>query len=969
MEPTQEKMSANATRSTRDSIADVWGPRTPYHLTWPTRVDELIADQPERWAPSACVLCSLGCGLDIGVKAGRIVGVRGRESDRVNHGRLGPKGMHGWVANHSADRLTVPMIRCHGDLQSATWEEAMDLIVRRSKACINQHTANSIGFYTSGQLFLEEYYTLGIIGKAGLGTPHMDGSTRLCTATAAAALKASFGTDGQPGSYDDLDIADTLMFAGHNMASQQTVMWMRVLDRRAGSNPPRLLAIDPRRTETAKEADVHLAPRVGTNLALFNGLEHLLITRGWIDRAFIQAHTVGYEKLARLVAAWTPGRVERVTGIPERDLLRAAEIIGETPRLMSTVLQGIYQSMQATAAAVQINNIHLLRGMIGKAGCTVLQMNGQPTAENTRECGADGDMPGFRNWQNESQMQDLARIWNVERATLPTYAPPTHAMQMFRYAEEGTIKMLWISGTNPAVSLPELHRIRRIFNKDSLFVIVQDAFLTETTEYADVVLPVALWGEKTGCYTNADRTVHLSEQAVEPPGQAKSDLEIFIDYAQRMDFQDKDGALLVKWRTAEECFEAWKMCSRDRPCDYSGLSYQKLRTGSGIQWPCTEQAPEGTPRLYTDHRFNTQAGYCETFGHDLATGAVRTQQEYLASDPQGRAILHAEDYHPPQEVPDGEYPFWVTTGRLVYHWHTRTKTGRSRELNEAAPDAFVQMHEEDAARLGIHAGDLVEVESRRGSVTVPAKLGDILQGHLFIPFHFGSWDHQAQKRAANELTVTEWDPVSKQPYFKHAAVRAKKVSRLPDAGTMPLVTQAVTDGVKSVGSVLRDVSGHIRRTMSSPNQRPIGLYLERIEEGERCLTKAFHEVAHQYIEEPDIHATSLLMASWSREQADGLKQFIVTYDTNQRADLQSSMKSLFEGSRSGGGGLLRDLRELWLAANEVYLEYEIVRQGAMALHDQALVAACEQSRLNTNRQLAWLRTRIDQLAPQTLVMF
>jgi ferredoxin-nitrate reductase len=231
---------------TRNSIEDVWGARTPtINQQWPVRIDHQMEEEPERWVQSACVLCSNGCGLDIGIKDGRIVGVRGREDDRTNHGRLGPKGLHGWVANHSPDRLTRPLIRQNGDLREATWDQAMDLIVRRTKALIDKHTASSIGFYTSGQLFLEEYYTLGVIGKAGIGTPHMDGNTRLCTATAAAALKESFGTDGQPGSYTDLDVTDAIMLIGHNMASQQTVLWMRILDRLAAPNPPKLVVIDP----------------------------------------------------------------------------------------------------------------------------------------------------------------------------------------------------------------------------------------------------------------------------------------------------------------------------------------------------------------------------------------------------------------------------------------------------------------------------------------------------------------------------------------------------------------------------------------------------------------------------------------------------------------------------------------------------------------------------------------------------
>jgi ferredoxin-nitrate reductase len=766
-----------------DRIKNIWGERNPYFGEWPVRVDEHVVEEPEKWIQSACILCSNGCGLDIGVKNGHIVGVRGRAADRVNHGRLGPKGLYGWVANNSKDRLLKPMIRRNGKLQEATWEEAMTLMVERSQDIIKKYSAGAIGIYTSGQLFLEEYYTLGVISKAGLGTPHTDGNTRLCTATAEGALKISFGTDGQPSSYSDIDVTDCILLAGHNMASQQTVLWSRILDRLSGPNPPKLIVVDPRKTFTAAKATVHLQPNPGTNVPVFNGLIHLLIRNKQIDEDFIRLHTVGFDLLKQQTEKWTPELVEIISGVPQNKLVDAAALIGSSRTLLSTVLQGIYQSMQATAAALQINNIQLIRGMIGKPGCGVYQMNGQPTAQNTRECGADGDMPGFRNWQNKSHIRELAALWNVEPEKIPSWQPPTHAMQIWRYAEKGSIKMLWISATNPAVSLPDSGRIRKLLKKDHLFVVVQDAFLTETAALADLVLPAALWGEKTGCFTNVDRTVHLSYKAVEPPGEAKSDLDIFLDYARRMDFRDKDGAPLIKWSTPEEAFDAWKKCSEGRPCDYSGMSYKKLTGGSGIQWPCNEQFPEGRERLYEDGNFNTSADVCETFGYDITTGAEVTPAKYKAHDPQGKAILIAADYEPPHEKPDHSYPLWLTTGRVVYHFHTRTKTGRSAALNDAAPEVFVQISEEDAQKYGINHGDMVEVESRRGKVKGAAQVGDILPGLVFIPFHYGYWDDDEDEhdRAANELTLSSWDPVSKQPHFKYAAV---KITRVAEASQM-----------------------------------------------------------------------------------------------------------------------------------------------------------------------------------------
>jgi ferredoxin-nitrate reductase len=348
-------------------------------------------------------------------------------------------------------------------------------------------------------------------------------------------------------------------------------------------------------------------------------------------------------------------------------------------------------------------------------------------------------------------------------------------MQIFRYVETGSIRFLWILGTNPAVSLPELHRIRKILSLETVFVVVQDAFLTETAQHADLVLPAALWAEKTGCTTNADRTVHLARKAVEPPAGARADLDILLDYAARMAFRDKDGHPLIKWRDAESAFDAWRECSRGRPCDYSGLSYEVLGRAAGIQWPCTSAATNGTERLYTDGVFNTGADDCELYGHDLATGAEISPEAYRANDPNGRAVIKAADYMPPVEEPDDRYPFWFTSGRLVYHWHTRTKTGRVEALRGAAPRSFLEIAHEDAARLNIGNGDRVRVGSRRGTVETEAQLADIAPGCLFMPFHYGDCDAPRASHAANELTVTDWDPVSKQPHLKFAAVWVKKL--------------------------------------------------------------------------------------------------------------------------------------------------------------------------------------------------
>jgi anaerobic selenocysteine-containing dehydrogenase len=792
-----------------DRIANLWGKRTPFGPgeEWPVRVDQILEegiseDDVDRWVQTASILHSNGDALDIAVRSGRIVGVRGRVVDRVNKGRVDPKDLFGWQANNSEDRLKTPLVRENGELVEASWDEAMGRVVEHSKRSLEEKGPLAFGFYTTGQLFLEEYYTLNVIGKAGLGTPHMDGNTRLCTATAAEALKQTFGTDGQPTSYADVDHADAIVLYGHNVAETQTVLWMRMLDRLEAPNPPKLVVVDPRPTPAAQRADVHLAVKNGTNMALMNGLMHEIIANGWYDEEYIAAHTLGSEGLKVTVEEYPPEKVAEICGVPERQIRQAARIIGESERLLSTVLQGFYQSHQATAASCQVNNIHLLRGMIGKPGCGVLQMNGQPTAQNTRECGANGDLPAFRNWNNVDHVQELAELWNVERMKIPHWSSPTHAMQIWRYAEQGSISFLWISATNPVVSLPELGRIRSILEDENLFVIVQDIFLTETARYADVVLPAATWGEKIGTFTNADRTVHLSEKAVEPPGGAKSDLDIFLDYARRMDFKDKDGQPLIKWDDPESAFEAWKECSRGRPCDYTGLSYDKLRDGSGIQWPCNDEHPEGTERLYADGNFNTETDYCETYGRDLLTGAENTEMEHRAQAPAGRTFLLAAEYQPPHEEPRDEYPFSYTTGRTIYHFHTRTKTARAPQLQRAAPDVWVEIHPSDADDLGVGEGDLVRVESPRGRLEARARISGIKEGLVFVPFHYGYFDSDgldARPRAANELTITEWDPASKQPLYKVGAVGVTKVAT-SDGTPAPAPTNTAS-APTSAGSV------------------------------------------------------------------------------------------------------------------------------------------------------------------------
>lgn len=957
-------------RATRDSIKDIWGPRTPYvgESQWPDRVDERTIYEPERWVQSCCLLCSNGCGLEIGVKGNKIVGVRGRADDHVNRGRLGPKGLHAWIANSSQDRLTQPLIRRDGELKPATWDEAMGLIVERSKGIIDEYTGKAMAFYGSGQLFIEEYHVIAMIAKAGVRTPHKDGNTRLCTATAEWALQETFGSDGQPSSYADVDVCDAWLLAGHDVSATQTVLFARALDRLDGPNPPKLIVIDPRVTEVARRASVHLRPRVGTNLAVMNGLINLVIEAGQIDAEFIDQHTVGFEDLKKTTSQYPPDRVEALSGVPAADLRRAAEALGSAQRLMATVLQGFYQSHQATASSVQVNNLVLIRGMIGKPGCGVLQMNGQPTAQNTRECGADGSYAAFYNFQNPRHMEELARAYNVHKEWFPTYQPPTNVNQIMRYCETGSIKFLWIIATNPAVSLPDLARIRRILAKKDLFVVVNDAFPTETTALADVILPAALWGEKTGTFTNADRTVHISHKAVNPPGEARADFDIFRDYAARMGFPDKDGAPLIKFQKPEDSFNHFAAMTKGRLCDYSGLSYAKLSERSGIRWPCNEQHPEGVERLYTDFQFPTGFDDCEVWGHDLKSGAEIPPERYKAYDPAGRAILRSAEYTTPVESPDESYPLWLTTGRIVYHFHTRTKTGRSKELREVAPDAFAQMHADDAKKLGVADGDMVLVETRRGKIAVPAKVGDIepegracdiLPGHVFVPFHFGYWDEEGRPRAANELTLSSWDPISKQPYYKYAAA---KVSKIPGDPKAAAAGSPIVETVKSALGFGQGAVGEIRAG------KKIDHYVGLLDATERQLGEALKAVAEHHPLESEIKAACEKFATWTTAHVESLKPVAARFKAQDDSEPKRLRAAMFQGPRIGGLGLMRDVHDLWLLAQDAWIGWLALEQVAKALEDKTLAEISDKNGGEAGLIAAWCQTQFKAHIAQALLM-
>lgn len=772
---------------------------------------------------------------------------------------------------------------------------------------------------------------------------------------------------------------------GHNMAATQTVLWSRILDRLAGPDPPKLIVIDSRRSASARKATLHLAPKIGTNMAILNGIQHVLFEKGWVNEAFVDQHVVGLNELRRTVKSYHPQRVEEITGIPAAQIVEAAKIIGTTESLLSTALQGVYQSNQATASACQINNINLLRGLIGKPGSGIYQMNGQPTAQNNRETGCDGEYPGFRNYNNPSHMAELADLWNIERDRLPHWNQPTNIENLLKYIATGSIGMFWISGTNPLVSLPNLPKVRELLTKPDLFVVCQDIFMTESAAVADVVLPAAQWGEKTGCFTNVDRTVHISHKAVEPPGEARSDLEIFVDFAKRMDFRDKEGNQILPSADPEIIFEAWKQISARRPCDYSGMSYKKLTGGSGIQWPCNDEHPNGKERLYDNWIFFTDLEYCESYGHDLETGVPYTKEQYRALNPAGRAILKAAEYIPSPELPDGEYPLRLSTGRNVYHFHTRTKTGRSKALQEKCPEPWIEISAEDAEAVGVRDGDEVLVRSRRGAVQMKASIRNVSKGETFIPFHFGYWDAaDGRSRAANELTtggflpignagrdcnsltLTEyWDPVSKQPSFKSGAVRIEKCAETE-------TTQAKEAQSDTVSRVTETKLNAREVGDKSLRERHLEQWLGATFQAFRLLEQMYEELILELIHDPEVNSGLHVMRRITTEAIEAMKPYVEKYNAGSLKG-KSSFRAVHDAThpsteKTTAYESMVALKGLFTCLADIEAHSVALIPASQALWDAGFHDAMAKVKKDLERMQAWAKHQLHVRSPQTLLV-
>ena len=684
----------------------------------------------ERWVKTTCGYCSVGCGMLIGVRNNKAVAVRGNPLHPVNRGKLCPKGLSEHHILDAPGRAKQPLLRKNGVLVPVSWHEALDTMVARIRDIQLRHGDESLGVVGTGQLLTEETYTLGKLVQLGFRTPNNDGNTTLCMASAVSGYKLSFGSDGPPGSYSDMENADVILLIGANIADNHPILCQRVDRTSPGTKPRTLVVVDPRVTKTAMMADIHLAVKPRSDIALVNGIAHILIREDLIDREYIARHTTGFADFAKFVSAYTPAHVAEITGLTEEQLTQVALLYGRAKSAFIGWTMGVNHSTQGAATVTAINNLALITGNIGRAGAAPFSITGQCNAMGTRESGFTASLPGYRKFDSEHDREELARIWEIPTDRIPTARGLAYP-DIIEAAVQGRIKALWFVATNPAVSFPNYNLLEHALRSVE-FLVVQDGFHPiPTSEFAHLVLPAAIWGEKEGTYTNSERRVSKVNAAVPPPGEARPDFDIFLDLADRLGVRDE---LFPGWMTTHDAFLEFQRVTAGRMCDYSYLTWQQIEDANGLQW--------GGSSLYRDGLFPTE---------------------------DGRARLHTVPCDPFIEQPDVEFDLILNTGRTVEHWHTRTKTAQVELLNNMVPNAWLEMNPADATRLDLRPHDRVTVRSRRGAVAnVELRItGIVAPGQIFMPFHFPETN-------SNIVTFGAFDPISREPNFKQCAVRVER---------------------------------------------------------------------------------------------------------------------------------------------------------------------------------------------------
>ncbi|MFT5644673.1 MAG: assimilatory nitrate reductase catalytic subunit, partial [Janthinobacterium sp.] len=646
-------------------------------------------------------------------------------------------------------RALVPEMRsARGNARAhASWDDTLAFIAQKFATTIAMHGPDSVGFYISGQLMTEDYYVFNKLAKGLIGTNNIDTNSRLCMSSAVAGYKQTLGADAPPCCYDDIDEADVIFIVGSNMAYAHPVLYRRLEDARKRNVQMKVIVADPRRTDTAQDADLFLPILPGTDVALFNGMLHICLQEGMLDRHFIATHTDGFAELKQIVRDYPPALVAQVCGIPEADLIQAARWFGQSRAALSLYCQGLNQSSSGTAKNAALINLHLATRQIGKPGAGPFSLTGQPNAMGGREVGGMANLlSAHRDLANPRHRAEVAALWGVPE--VPS-KPGKTAVEMFEAVASGEIKILWIACTNPAQSMPDQKLIRAALEKAEL-VIVQEAFVTSATvAYADVLLPASTWGEKEGTVTNSERRITRVHPVLPKPGQARHDWEIVGDFASALAPLLKKPAAPFAYAGTEQIWNEHRASTRGLDLDITGLSFQLLDEAGPQQWPYPAGASCGKKRLYEDGVFPTA---------------------------NGRARFVATAYQPVTEPVDARYPFHLNTGRLRDQWHGMTRSATVANAFSHAAEAAVVLERADMNRLLLQEGDLVHVTSRRGTQILPAQAGaDMRPSQAFIAMHWGQeYLSGRASHGVNGLTQCAFDPSSKQPELKHAAVKILK---------------------------------------------------------------------------------------------------------------------------------------------------------------------------------------------------
>ncbi|HAG84379.1 MAG TPA: nitrate reductase catalytic subunit [Cyanobacteria bacterium UBA12227] len=729
-----------------------------------------------------CPYCGVGCGLEVSppAKAGKATNrdsqgnpiwqVRGDRNHPSSQGMVCVKGA---TISESLDknRLKHPMMRDSLDepFRQVSWDEALDRIVNRIQTVRFTQGPEAICMYGSGQFQTEDYYTAQKLMKGCLGTNNFDANSRLCMSSAVAGYIQSFGSDGPPCCYDDLELTDCAFLIGTNTAECHPIIYNRLRKYHKKNRHVKMIVVDPRCTSTAEDADLHLAIKPGTDIDLLNGIAHLLMRWGKINHLFIEDCTRDFPLYAEVIRHYPPELVARKCGIRLDDLEKAARYWAESQRVLSLWSMGVNQSSEGTAKVRTIINLHLMTGNIGKPGAGPFSLTGQPNAMGGREAGGLAHiLPGYRLVKNPQHRAEIEEFWGLKPGQISPN-PGLNAWDMITGLERGEVGVLWIAATNPAVSMPDLERTKAAL-KMSPFTVYQDAYYpTETAAYAHVILPAAQWSEKTGTMTNSERVVTLCPSFRYRPGEAKADWEIFAEVGRRLGFKKE-----FDFADSAAVHAEFVQITRGRVCDMTGINYDRLQQEGPIQWPCPEVG-NGEWGVGSGEEENIETPNPNPKSEIQNSKSKRLYTNWRFPTPDGRARFGAYHSRGLAEPPDPDYPLVLTTGRLYGHWHTQTRTGHIPKIQQMHPQPFIEIHPRDAQKLGIEEGNMVEVRSRRGCSRFPAKVTKAISpGTVFVPMHWGAlWADNAE---ANTLTHPESCPASQQPELKACAVQLSLVT-------------------------------------------------------------------------------------------------------------------------------------------------------------------------------------------------